>query len=520
MNKNIGSTLDSEQFPHFQARFHTLLKYTNNLVICLTPDLCITEFNNIAEQIYGWRKQDVLNRNFVELCLSSGFAKPIPFDITRTLSKQDSINYESTILQPGDKKHFIRWSITPLVNENQKLNGLIMVGHDLTALKQAQNTLHYLDGIIKYAPNLIYWKDRHSVHLGCNDRFAEFAGLPSREFIVGKTDYDFAWASQADSYRSDDREVIESGDPKTNIEDLMPKANGELAVVISNKVPLRDLDGNIIGILGSATDITKRKKEERVLFEAKEEAELANQAKSNFLATMSHELRTPMNAIMGMAQVIKNEDLPESQAELIDIIFQAGKNLLTLIEDILDFAQLEVGKLKINVTSFDLHALIREATTSIQHQIDPATTKLELNFDSNKSLELRSDPTRIRQIIINLLGNAIKFTKEGYIKIKITHDKPSVPNACVYITVEDTGIGIPKDKLNQIFERFTQVESAYTRKFEGAGLGLAICKQLVTNMGGAIHAESVLGKGSCFCVTLPLDITEKKIEQNELASQN
>lgn len=495
--------------------FSVLLQNCSDLVICLDTDLCIIECNNTAIKAHHWKRHEILKKNYMELCLRDGFNNPIFIDPNKIFLGKKITNHACTFIHKDKTEHTVIWNITRLLNDKKEPYGLLMVGHDITDIKEAWAQVYHLDSIIKNAPGLIYyWKDRNSVHLGCNNSFAQLAGLKSCEEVVGKTDFDLPWKSQADSYRKDDQQVIESGKPKSNIEDLLIAADGTTRIVVANKVPLRDIEGNIVGTLSTAADITQLKEAEQATLEAKNKAEIANQAKANFLATMSHELRTPLNAIMGMAQILLCQNPTQEQQECIDIIQNASLNLLSLINDILDFTRLEAGKLEISADRFDFYELTHAVISSFQHQLDHKPIKLLLDYSSDTPHYIALDSRRVRQVLINLINNAIKFTLKGEINVSVTCLEQTKKDAIIRITITDTGIGIPNDKLEQIFERFTQVESQYSRRFEGAGLGLSISKQLTEAMGGSIGVSSTLGEGSSFWVEFPIKMSTSIVKQD------
>lgn len=236
------------------------------------------------------------------------------------------------------------------------------------------------------------------------------------------------------------------------------------------------------------------------------EAQAANQAKSEFLANMSHEIRTPMNGIIGTTSLIAETKLSKKQKDYIATIRDSSESLLQLINDILDFSKIEAGKLDMEVVPFDLQVLMEEVRSvmfvHVKNGID-----FEIDWHTDTPRYVQADPGRIRQILYNLTGNAIKFTEEGHIKINVQSAGDEGGNHKFMVSVEDTGIGIPKNKLNHIFEKFNQAEETTTRRFGGTGLGLAICDQLVHMMDGKIHAESTEGKGSKFWFTMCLPLS-------------
>ena len=235
---------------------------------------------------------------------------------------------------------------------------------------------------------------------------------------------------------------------------------------------------------------------------AKVKAESANQAKSDFLANMSHEIRTPMNGVIGMASLLSGTSLDEEQSECLEIIRSSGESLLVIINDILDFSKIEAGKLVIEHRSFSMRKCIEEARNAVLVEARRKDLHIYLEISEMVPETVFSDITRVRQVLINLLGNAVKFTHRGKIQIVVSVLSNSPAHDEIQISIEDTGIGIPADKINTLFESFTQVDASMTRKYGGSGLGLAISYQLASLLGGSLHVESTPGVGSTFYFTL------------------
>ena len=355
-----------------------------------------------------------------------------------------------------------------------------------------------LDALMEHIPDSIYFKGKDSRFIRINQAAAKWFGLAGPGAAAGKDDFDLFTGEHAQAAFDDEQRIIQTGQPIVHVEEKETWPDGRITWVDSSKMPLRDRGGNIVGTFGISRDITEKKRTEESLRRAKEVAEAASKAKSEFVANMSHEIRTPMNAIIGMSELLLDSELSPSQRDYAETILEAGGSLLTLLNDILDFAKIEAGKVELVPAPFDLREGIGSMMKSLAVRAHSKNLELAYRVPADIPPTLIGDFSRLRQVLVNLVGNAIKFTEEGEVVLEVSLERQASDSVTLRFSVRDTGIGIPAGKLDQIFEEFEQADKSTTRRYGGTGLGLAIARRLTGMMGGRIDVESQEGKGSTF----------------------
>jgi len=365
-----------------------------------------------------------------------------------------------------------------------------------------------LNTLLENSPDFIYFKDTDSRFLRISKALAGYFGLKDPSKVIGKADSDIFGPDRAEQYLADERHVMQTGEAVVNKEEEQVRPDRGVTWVETSKVRLTSPEGKTLGTFGISRDITDRKQTESQLQHAKEAAEDANRAKSDFLANMSHEIRTPLNAIIGMTELVLDTELAETQREYLKMVLGSGESLLSVVNDILDFSKIEAGKLDLVSSVFEVRESLGDAIKSLAFRAHTKDLELACHIGPDVPNRLIGDIGRLRQVVVNLVGNAIKFTDSGEVVLDVEQESQTADDVFLHFTVTDTGIGVPKDKQAAIFNVFEQADTSTTRRFGGTGLGLAISSQLVGLMGGRIWMESEVDHGSRFHFTARLKMAD------------
>lgn len=402
---------------------------------------------------------------------------------------------------------------SPIRDSQGQLLGVQVMFWDVTdkinAERSSQFEQQLLNTLLDNLPDSIYFKDLDSRFVRVSRALAQKFGLSDVGEVHGRTDADIFTPEHARGAREDELSVIHSGQPLVDRIERETWRNREDTWCLTTKMPMRDQDGQIIGTFGISRDITDLKRSQVALQQAVQSADAANRAKSEFLANMSHEIRTPMNAMVGMADLLSQTELTDDQRDYVQVIRDSSDALLHLINDILDFSKIEARRMELESVTFSFPKLLQTAVSTVRWKASEKGVQVHLQIDPDLPPRLIGDPGRLRQVLVNLVGNAIKFTDQGHVTLRVERriapaSEPASHRVPIRFEVIDTGIGIPPDQQSSVLQAFTQADASTTRRFGGTGLGLTISRQLVELMGGELQLTSEVGVGTTFFFDLDI----------------
>lgn len=538
-----------------EHKFRNVIQQSKDGILLTDTRGKVVEWNKSLERIFGIPKEKAINRYIYE----------IQYDLIENVedinrNKDEFKELMKDYLKTGKNKLLSDTGIIKINFENYKKvlqiipnviktkNGNIIcdIFRDITdeynAGTKLKSNLNFLETLLDTIPSPVFYKDKEFRYLGCNAAFEKFIGIKKEE-LIGKSVFDLYDKEIAEVYHRKDLELIQNGSYQT-YEFSAKDDKDELKDVIFYKSVFKNEKNEVDGLIGVVVDVTRLKQvqneleqyandleyakareeshsmhlEELVddLNKAKEKAEEANKMKSDFIANMSHEIRTPMNAILGFTEILLSNISYEQHIHQLRIIHRSGKSLLSLINDILDLSKIEAGKIILSEQTVNLESILLEIKQMFSQKALEKGLDFEIDYDNELPDFILIDEIRFRQILFNIVGNAIKFTDSGSVKIKIKKIKETEKYLNFEIKISDTGIGIPEDIKGQIFEAFFQQHSSSDKKYGGTGLGLTIAKNLAEKMNAEISMESEVGKGTEF----NLKFSNINIADNNLLSSN
>lgn len=368
--------------------------------------------------------------------------------------------------------------------------------------KQQDSTLNYFEDIISRVPGCVYWLDKNNIYLGCNNNLVQLLDLSSTKDIIGKTNYDLPWKDDA-SYLDDfNNKVMKSG--KSFKSEEVVKIGNKTRTYVSEKVPICDLSKNVIGLVGISIDITESKKLENDLKKAKEKAEIANRAKTEFLENMRHDIRTPLTGIVGFADLLKMESDNPLIKEYSENLVASSHALLDLLDEVLEAIRVSSGEIPKLKKKFNLERALNHVIELNRAKSAQKKIALCLKYDEHIPQYVIGDKVRLHRVALELVANALNFTDSGYVTLTAILAKRHQRELVLKLIIEDSGIGIPKDKQQEIYVQFKRLTPSYQGIYKGAGLGLAVVKQFIDELGGEIYVQSESRKGSRFTCVIPL----------------
>jgi PAS domain S-box-containing protein len=485
-------------------------------------------FNVGAERMLGYAAADVMNKitpadisDPQEViarakALSAELSTPITPGFEALVFKASrgiEDIYELTYIRKDGSRFPAVVSVTALRDAQDAIIGYLLIGTDNTARKRVEAAQEKLDqrlrdqqfytrSLIESNIDAIMTTDPLGIITDVNKQMEALTGRTRDELIGAPFKGYFTDPERADAAIK----LVLSEKKVMDYELTACALDGKKTVVSYNATTFYDRGRTLQGVFAAARDVTEGKRVEEELKQAKAAAESASRTKSDFLASMSHEIRTPLHAIIGIADLLAKTPLTHEQDKYVQIFRRAGDNLLNLINDILDLSKVEASQLELEQTGFSLSDLLEKVREMVAARATEKGLILECGIAPNVPVDLIGDPTRLQQVLLNLLGNAVKFTESGSVSLRVRRDGDSSVPTALRFTISDTGIGIPDEKLGQVFDRFSQADSSTTRRFGGSGLGLTISKRLVELMGGRIWVESRVGEGSVFSFAVPFEI--------------
>jgi PAS domain S-box-containing protein len=529
--------------PSESAKALSILESAPRAFVGIDGNGDVTQWNKAAEQLFKRAKEEAIGKSLAELIIPERFrnAHGRGLQAAAKMGKIPARSMDVPAIK-GDGSDFTA-HMTMFSIEDPEDRGIYAFLEDVTELREREKSSRQYEEmysqILDAVTDMVLAKDKQHRIVYANKAFRDFYGMNMNE-LRGIIDSPVNEPDYTEQYLEDDSYVITTGKTRNIPEEPVTRHDGEVFLFHTIKSPIVDESGNVTNSVGVSRDITQRKINEqkinqlnqdlerkvqelqtlaRKLQAARDEALEASRLKSEFVANISHEIRTPISALIGITELLLGTSLDQEQRDLLELAFDSGRSLLTIINDILDFSKIEAAKVRLEEKQFSLIRVLNGAVELLSEAAGDKSISMSFSYDSSIPEQLYGDPTRLRQILINLVSNAIKFTEQGAIQIRASIEQREGTWITVRFEVEDTGIGLSEEAQSRLFMPFTQIDSSTSRKHGGTGLGLAISKRLVELMNGEMGLVSKENSGSTFWFTLPLRTVpdEQSVSQAESA---
>jgi len=500
-----------------QAKNEAILSASLDAIITIDHKGIVLDFNEAAVRTFGWGCDEIVGQPMVDFIVPPEMREAHERGLERHLATGEGPVLRKRLELTAQHKegHLfpIEIAISPLDTDQGAMFTAFI--RDISERLEAETELRLAAQTFDSSEAILITDARGNI-IRVNSAFTRITGYEASE-VLGENPRLLSSGRQgAQFYRSMWEQLLESGSWGGEI--YNKRENGEIFPEHLNISAVKNTEGETTHYVAHFVDISEQKENEKRLRQAQREAEAAYEIKSQFLATMSHEIRTPMNGVLGIIGLLTDTPLNDQQQKLVKTGRESGELLLNIINDILDYSKMEADKLQLEHTGFDLHRLLVHAAELLRPQAAAKDLTLELTQAPGLTRYAKGDPYRLRQILLNLINNAVKFTSSGSISVRVSDVPGDGDSFTLQCEVEDTGIGIPDELQDSLFEEFTMADQSHSRTYEGSGLGLAICRQLVSLMGGSIDFHSEARKGSTFFFTVELETAEADEVHNESGS--
>ncbi|MCB8977247.1 MAG: response regulator [Ardenticatenaceae bacterium] len=513
MPENLQQFLQTVDFAYQQAeqeratleRLNHFLEASTHLIYQTDGQGYFTYANSAALRLLKLNTMaDMVGRHYLEFICPEKRAYLKRFYFQQFRRKERITYQEFRLCTENDEEIWIGQNIQPVMS-GAEIVGFQAVARDITERKnfeeQLQTHRDFAKQILAHMGQGITLVNSQNEFLYVNPAYAQMLGYTQDE-IVNKTPFDFVHPNSRDILEKERRR--RQGDTASTYEVALQGKNGRIVPVLVTGTPYQFGRGVQNGSIAVITDLTQQKHLEESLKQARDQALEASRLKSDFLANMSHEIRTPLNGVIGATELLAETALDNEQVEYVDIVKISSNMLLALINDVLDFSKISAGKINLENQPFDLHKAVEDALEIVAQKAAQKGLELAYLVSPDLPLTVIGDIVRVRQILVNLVSNAVKFTEQGEVVVSVEWAQNEASESVLHFSVRDTGIGIPEAYMPHLFDSFSQVDSSTTRVYGGTGLGLAISKKLAEYMGGTMWVESVIGQGSTFHFTIRL----------------